>query len=241
MTFSSDKHTAWAVQFSTMSPGGVSTGSLIEDMSGHGNHGTLYNESVSIILTKGTQLPPGIFFDNAGSNVHAHEAEALMRGFAFTLEIWMKFGPKMSFMTDVGSYIIFRANNHFSLRLYSDGTISAPLWTSHNKENDLGIFLHNMTTLHCIAITFNGTVVTYYKNGIPIANEYVGNLTYLESVSGSIRIGKTSPRSQLKTVDLTYFSVRLSDIARSPHEIWDQYVTGKSCDIRHFYTSREDS
>lgn len=155
-------------------------GTLAKDFSGYSNNGTLSNFGSSSISgwQSGTNCKYNscLAFDGADDIVNVSYSNALNVSPEFTIAFWVK-------GVDVNNeaHVFSKYNNDFYVRLNPTGTsprLTCSFTSVSDSGNGVSTSFENSTWIH-IACTYNGTLLTLYKNGVEVATQ---------SRSGAVRV-----------------------------------------------------
>jgi hypothetical protein len=184
------------------------------DASGNGNHGPVI----------GAAIAPGRFglgrlFNGTSDYIDLPESPSLLSpGNQLSIEAWTYLHSYPS--PGAGNHIVSTGNqNDYDLSIYSDGRIATALYLSTGPGTMYGNAAVPLNRWTHVAMTYDGTLVRFYINGVLDAS-----FPRTGTVGGSPQSENLAIGAYLYNGSFTQFfdgmidEVRVSDIARSPSQ-----------------------
>src|SRR5215510_9249799 len=144
------------------------SGTIVADSSGNGNNGTLVNGPVWTAGRVGNAL----YFDGVNDNVTVPDSNSLDLSSAFTLSAWVNpaatFTDYRSIVAKNPPYYLYASSSWYC----PDGSPLGGFSTDRINPVCQPSPLPTNTWTH-LAVTYNGSTLTLYRNGVAVANSNV--------------------------------------------------------------------
>ncbi len=189
------------------------SGSTVADSSGHGNVGAITGAT----WNPGGKYGNALSFDGTSSRVTINDSPLLHLTTAMTVEAWINPAIFLNSWNDV----IYRGNDNYYLLVYNGGPVAGLTTSTGINSNAFGPSVLPLNTWTHIAQTFDGSTVTVFVNGVPVATSAITGT--IQDTTNPLEIGSDHIYGQ-------YFQgliddVRIYNIALTQSQIQSDMAT----------------